>query len=412
VYRKVGACRICGNNNLVSVLELGEQALTGVFPKTADAEVTSGPLTLMKCTGPGRCGLLQLAHSYSLDEMYGDNYGYRSGLNPSMVAHLRSKVRKIEALGVISPQAIVVDIGSNDGTTLKQYAVGTPTLVGIDPTARKFREFYGDATQLIPEFFSAERYLRHSGGRKAAVVTSFAMFYDLEDPLEFMRQVANVLEDNGVWVFEQSYMPAMLATNSYDTVCHEHLEYYSLLQVLWMAEHAGLRIVDVELNEVNGGSFSVTAQKLSGQLKIAPSVAQIAQQEKSQQLDEVGTYVSFARRVQESREELRNFFERAAASHKTVMGLGASTKGNVILQYCGITPALLSCVGEINPDKFGCYTPGTRIRIVNEEDVIRRNPDFVLVLPWHFRRHFESQPRYSSLRLVYPLPTLSGAADA
>jgi NDP-4-keto-2,6-dideoxyhexose 3-C-methyltransferase len=366
----------------------------------------------MKCTGPGRCGLLQLAHSYSLDEMYGDNYGYRSGLNPSMVAHLRSKVRKIEALGVISPQAIVVDIGSNDGTTLKQYAVGTPTLVGIDPTARKFREFYGDAIQLIPEFFSAERYLRHSGGRKAAVVTSFAMFYDLEDPLEFMRQVANVLEDNGVWVFEQSYMPAMLATNSYDTVCHEHLEYYSLLQVLWMAEHAGLRIVDVELNEVNGGSFSVTAQKLSGQLKIAPSVAQIAQQEKSQQLDEVGTYVSFARRVQESREELRNFFERAVASHETVMGLGASTKGNVILQYCGITPALLSCVGEINPDKFGCYTPGTRIRIVNEEDVIRRNPDFVLVLPWHFRRHFESQPRYSSLRLVYPLPTLSGAADA
>jgi len=366
----------------------------------------------VKCVGSDSCGLLQLAHSYSIDEMYGANYGYRSGLNPSMVAHLRSKVARIQGLGVASEKDIVVDIGSNDATTLKQYDQGKYRLVGFDPTGNKFRQFYTDVIELIPDFFSDDEFLRRCNGKKASVVTSFAMFYDLENPLGFMHQVHNILADNGVWVFEQSYMPAMLATNSYDTVCHEHLEYYALAQILWMAKRVGLRIVDVEQSDVNGGSFSVTAQKLSGRLKPTPSVDTILQQELTQKLDSVETYRAFAENVSKSRDALRAFLEKAKRSGKRVVGLGASTKGNVILQYCGIDSSLLECIGEINPDKFGAFTPGTHVPIIEEGEAIGRNPDYVLVFPWHFRRHFESQPRYSSLKLVYPLPVLSGANEA
>ncbi len=407
MYKSISACRICGNTNLVRVLELGEQALTGVFPKDSRMPVTSGPLTLVKCTGENTCGLLQLAHSYSLEEMYGDNYGYRSGLNPSMVSHLKSKVDRIKRLGIIEKQDIIVDIGSNDATTLKQYGLDDCTLVGIDPTATKFRKYYTSNIELIADFFSSSAYLEKYDERKAKVVTSFSMFYDLEDPIAFMREVADILDSNGIWVFEQSYMPLMLSTNSYDTVCHEHLEYYSLSQIMWMAERAGMKIVDVEQNDVNGGSFSVTAQKTSGRLGISPAVQQTLDAERDQRLDDLPTYIEFAERVGESKQAILKFLDDAKLAGKTVAALGASTKGNVILQYCGIDSSMIAAIGEVNPDKFGAYTPGTHIPIVIEEEVIASNPDYVLVLPWHFREYFEKQPRYSGLKLVYPLPRLS-----
>lgn len=407
MYKSISVCRICGNDNLVKVLELGEQTLTGVFPKSMHTPITSGPLTLVKCVGENKCGLLQLAHSYSLEEMYGENYGYRSGLNPSMVAHLKAKVERIKRLGIIEKQDIIVDIGSNDATTLKQYGIDNCIIVGIDPTASKFKQFYTSNIELIPGFFSSSSYMDKYGGRKAKVVTSFSMFYDLEDPLAFMREVAEILDSNGVWVFEQSYMPLMLSTNSYDTVCHEHLEYYSLAQILWMAERVGLKVVDVELNEVNGGSFSITAQKLSGHLSISPSVPQTVDSERAQGLDDLHTYIKFEKSVRESKRALLKFLTDAKLAGKTVAALGASTKGNVILQYCGIGSSMIASIGEINPDKFGACTPGTHIPIVNEAELIASKPDYVLVLPWHFRKFFESQIRYAGLQLVYPLPTLS-----
>jgi hypothetical protein len=407
MYKAIDKCRICGNRNLVTVLELGSQVLTGVFPKSKQDTLTSGPLTLVKCSGAGYCGLLQLAHSYSLDEMYGANYGYRSGLNPSMVSHLRSKVERIKGFGIIEAGDIIVDIGSNDATTLKQYALDSCKLVGIDPTGKKFREFYTANIQLIPDFFSAAAFQKACSGRKAKVVTSFSMFYDLEDPIAFMREVADILEDDGIWVFEQSYMPSMLATNSYDTVCHEHLEYYALSQILWMAQRVGLKVVDVELNEVNGGSFSVVAQKLAGPMRPSPAVAAMKDAERDQRLDDLQTYTDFASRVLKSKEELVAFLQAARAAGKRVAALGASTKGNVLLQFCNVDPSLVYAIGEINPDKFGAFTPGTHLNIVDEKEILAAKPDHVIVLPWHFRKFFESQPRYAEMNLVYPLPTLS-----
>jgi NDP-4-keto-2,6-dideoxyhexose 3-C-methyltransferase len=299
------------------VADLGEQYLTGVFPKSRDARgLTAGPLRLVKCHGgETHCGLLQLEHSYDSSEMYGENYGYRSGLNPTMVNHLRAKVARI--LDRVRPAAgeLVVDIGSNDGTTLSAYPADL-RLVGMDPTAAKFAKYYPPHIELIADFFSAALLKRTVPGSKAKVVTSFAMFYDLESPVDFAREVADVLDPrDGIWVFEQSYMPLMLERNAYDTICHEHLEYYGLRQVMWIAERAGLKVVDVELNDVNGGSFSVVAAHRSSRLSdSARTVAALLAAEERAALANLEPYETFHRRAQRSRDEIRAFVAARRAS--------------------------------------------------------------------------------------------------
>ncbi len=407
MYRQISECRICKNTQLVEVLDLGVQTLTGVFPRTRAQEVTAGPLKLVKCTGDGDvCGLLQLQHTYDLGELYGDNYGYRSGLNASMVAHLHAKVRRILERVTLSDDALVVDIGANDSTTLQAYPARGCTLVGVDPTGAKFRKFYPPHVQLIPDFFSAATIRQHFGERKAAVVTSFSMFYDLEEPMTFMREIAEVLDEDGVWVLEQSYMPTMLARNSYDTVCHEHLEYYALKQIKWMTDRLGLKIVDVEFNDINGGSFSLMVAKQGSRHAESPQVAAILEEEVRAGLNTLQPFHDFAKNVADSRTTLRAFLDESKRFGKTVCALGASTKGNVLLQYCKITEADIARVGEVNPDKYEAFTPGSLLPIVSEEDVLAMQPDYLLVLPWHFRSFFVEHPRYFGHNLVFPLPQL------
>lgn len=400
-------CRICAGAELAPILDLGEQMLTGVFPRSRDEAVTVGPLRLVKCMADGGCGLVQLAHSYDLGEMYGDNYGYRSGLNASMVAHLHAKVARVLQRIALQPGDLIVDVGSNDGTTLGAYPDNAGAdLLGIDPTAAKFRRYYKPHVDLCAEFFSAATLRRLRPGKQARVVTSFSMFYDLEAPLAFMQDVHDVLAEGGLWVFEQSYMPAMLAALSYDTVCHEHLEYYALRQVKWMADRVGLTLVDIEFNDVNGGSFSVTAAKSTSGIPESADVARILAQETAAGLDALVPFEDFAARAAASRDGLRAFIADARAQGKTVAALGASTKGNVLLQYCGLDTDDIAVVGEVNPDKFGALTPGSWLPIRPEPEVLAGGFDYLLVLPWHFRRHFLANPAYAGRTLVFPLPTL------
>jgi NDP-4-keto-2,6-dideoxyhexose 3-C-methyltransferase len=407
MYQKISQCRICNNTQLVEVLDLGIQALTGVFPKTRTQQVTAGPLKLVKCAGEDNvCGLLQLQHTYDLGELYGENYGYRSGLNSSMVAHLHGKVRKILDRVTLPDNALIIDIGANDSTTLQAYPTHGCTLVGVDPTGDKFRRFYPSHIQLIPDFFSAATMQRHFGGRKATVITSFSMFYDLEAPLNFMTEVAEVLDDQGIWVLEQSYMPTMLQKNSYDTVCHEHLEYYALKQIKWMADKVGLKVVDVDFNDINGGSFSLMLAKQGSRHVESPQVEQILDDEARAGLHTLEPYLAFARRVDASRTMLRAFLDEAKRFGKTVGALGASTKGNVLLQYCNITEADIPRVGEVNPDKFEAFTPGTLLPIISEDEILAMQPDYLLVLPWHFRGFFTEERRFVGRNLIFPLPQL------
>ncbi len=404
--REIGHCRISGSAHLVEVLDLGEQALTGVFPRQPAAPVTTGPLRLVLCPASG---LLQLAHSYGPDEMYGQNYGYRSGLNRGMVEHLTETIRKLERRADLKPCDAVLDIGSNDATSLKAYRTTGLRRMGIDPTGDKFRHFYPDDIALLPDFFSAELY-RRAGGAPARIVTSIAMFYDLEDPVAFARQVESVLAADGVWHFEQSYMPAMLRLGSYDTICHEHLEYYSLGVVQRILGAAGMRILDVTMNAVNGGSFAVTAVRHNDPRRGPEAqVAWLLEQEERMGLNTLRPYREFKGRVHRHRAGLRRLLEMLKADGKTVVGYGASTKGNVVLQFCGIGPDLLPCIAEVNHEKFGAFTPGTGIPIVSESEARAMVPDYFLVLPWHFREGImrrEAEYLAAGGRLIFPFPAI------
>lgn len=407
MYKKIDSCRICGNKQLEPVLDLGEQVLTGVFPKEKDAEITRGPLRLVKCSGDDCCGLLQLEHSYELGEMYGENYGYRSGLNASMVKHLHAKVERLLKSVSLNDGDLVVDIGSNDSTTLQAYPETGPVLVGIDPTGVKFHKYYPEHIDLIPDFFSSKLIKEKFPGKKAKVITSFSMFYDLESPMDFMKEIHEVLADDGIWVFEQSYMPTMLEMNSYDTVCHEHLEYYALEQIRWMADRVGFSIIDVELNDVNGGSFSISVKKTATPGEHAAVVDEFLKNEHRLKLHTLEPYRAFADRVAQSKKTLVEFVNKVNAEGKKICGLGASTKGNVLLQYCGFSEEDIPYVGEVNPEKYGCYTPGTQIPIIPEDELMQMKPDYLLVLPWHFRKFFLGSEKYADAKLVFPLPELS-----
>jgi hypothetical protein len=406
-YTEIKACRVGGGNDLVTVLNLGHQALTGVFPMSSSEAVTVGPLELVWCPSSG---LLQLKHSYDAAEMYGDNYGYRSGLNQSMVNHLSDKVAYLERLAAVKSGDVIVDIGSNDATTLKAYATSGLRRIGIDPTGKKFSEYYPDDIALVPDFFSAEAY-RSVERKQAKIVTSIAMFYDLESPIAFARQIASILADDGIWHFEQSYMPSMLRTNSYDTICHEHLEYYSLGVVDTILRAAGLQLVDVVMNGINGGSFACdrgTRRELlhhpeprRHRLDARPGRAH-------------GTeYTSSVSRLRgagipapRGSDATRTLPERRRQEDTRIRRLH---KGNVTLQFCGLTAKDIPAIAEVNVEKFGRVTPGTHIPIVSEAEAKAMRPDYFLVLPWHFKDGIlrrEKEYLASGGRFIFPFPEI------
>ncbi|HEX9389986.1 MAG TPA: class I SAM-dependent methyltransferase [Usitatibacteraceae bacterium] len=406
-YNEITHCRVGNDSHLVSVLNLGYQALTGVFPHNAGERVTVGPLELVWCP---QSGLLQLKHSYNAEEMYGDNYGYRSGLNQSMVNHLTDKVAYLERLVPLSAGDIVVDIGSNDATTLKAYRTKGIKRIGIDPTGKKFAEYYPAEISLVPDFFSADAY-RSVEKKPARIVTSIAMFYDLESPIDFAKQIESILADDGVWHFEQSYMPSMLRTNSYDTICHEHLEYYSLGVVKTILEKSGMRLVDVVMNSINGGSFAVTAAKASNKsIKTNDAVVNwLLDQEDRMGLNTPRPYRDFEERVFRHRDDLKRLIAALNADGKKILGYGASTKGNVTLQFCGLTAKDIPAIAEVNQEKFGRVTPGTHIPIISEAEARAMKPDYFLVLPWHFKDGIlrrEKEYLASGGKFIFPFPEI------
>jgi len=405
-YTEIEKCRISGSKNLVTVLSLGEQYLTGVFPKSEDEEITKGPLDLVWCPDSG---LLQMKQSFSLEEMYGENYGYRSGLNSSMVKHLQQKSKTLERIANPSEEDLVLDIGSNDATSLKAYQ-GNFKKVGIDPTGNKFKEFYTEGIDLIPDFFSADIFNSYFPNKKAKIVTSIAMFYDLESPVKFVEEIESILHEEGIWHFEQSYMPSMLRTNSYDTICHEHLEFYSFKVVKEMLERCNLRVIDVQMNSINGGSFAVTAAKKESSYESnTPIINWMLKQEEEMGLDTPKPYREFEERVYRHRNNLRDLIKSLVEDGKKVFGYGASTKGNVLLQFCNLTKEDIPYIAEVNEDKFGSYTPGTSIKIISEKEAKEMSPDYFLVLPWHFKSSIlEREKDYleNGGKFIFPLPDI------
>jgi NDP-4-keto-2,6-dideoxyhexose 3-C-methyltransferase len=406
-------CRICGNRDLVPIIDLGVQGLSGRFPAQGEPDPPEAPLELVKCNNLRNrdcCGLLQLKHTVPPQEMYSHTYGYRSGINRTMRAHLQGIAQRVQEIVDLNPGDVVLDIGSNDATLLKCYEIKGLKKIGIDPTGEQFSQYYTDDIELVSDYFTSGSYLSASPTRKAKAVTSIAMFYDLETPMRFVEDIRQTLDPDGIWVFEQSYMPTMLKLNSFDTVCHEHLEYYALKQIDWMLKKNHLRIFDVEFNDINGGSFRVYSCHSKSTIKSNEKTIEAARlSEERSGLDSTRPYEEFGERVSRIKDELYRLLSTEKAKGKSIYIYGASTKGNVLLQFCNIDSRLITAAADRNPEKWGHRTPVTHVPIISEDEARRAKPDCFLVLPWHFRREFiEREEAFLSGggRFIFPLPEI------
>ncbi len=402
---KINSCRSCSNKKLTKAIDLGVQKLTGIFPKTKNEYVPSGSLSMLFCE---KCKLLQLENSFNPDTMYGDNYGYMSSLNLSMVTHLKKKAEKIINLAKLTSGDIVVDIGSNDGTFLGFFP-NKSKLIGIDPTVKKLGKYYKKNIIKISNFFSSNL-LNKFINKKVKIVTSISMFYDLETPVKFAQQIHDILDKNGIWHLEQSYMPMMLKNNSYDTICHEHLEYYSLNSIKYIFDKVGFKIIDLEFNDINGGSFSITVAKKNSNYKEATKLIDwLLYKEELFNYNKISTFKNFYSNVKKHKKVFRNLMLNLKDMKKKVIGYGASTKGNVILQYCNINSDLLPYICEVNKFKHGRFTPGSKIKIISENKAKKIKPDYYLVLPWHFKNFIINKEKdflKKDKKLIFPLPDI------
>jgi SAM-dependent methyltransferase len=412
IHRKT--CRVCGSRNLTNVIDLGEQYLQGSFVKP-DKERPSTrkiPVSLFRCD-PTRderaCGLLQMGHSVPPEVLY-SAYWYRSGTNNTMRRHLQGIAEQVAAM-INKPQARVLDIGCNDGTLLSFYPKAYEKY-GIDPSDVA-QEIISDIT-VVQDIFPSEELTKKMGGHKCDIVTSIAMFYDLEDPIEFVRQIKTILAPEGIWVFEMSYMPMMLKMNSYDTICHEHLEYYSLAVIEYIMKTAEMRILNAELNDINGGSlrcYAIHADNFAYKKdKYIQNIKKMRQDEFDMELDTNKPYKNFQDRINLHKEELSGLLKTLKRDGKRIHIYGASTKGNTILQWCGIDQRVIDCAAERSPEKYGAFTLGTDIPIISEAESRAMKPDYYLVLPWHFKEEFIEREREmidKGVKFIFPLPTIS-----
>lgn len=413
----INHCRVCGSERLTEVLDLGNQYLQGAFRKEGfiDPPKRMLPTKLVRCdvtTGNDACGLVQLAHTFPPEVLY-SNYWYRSGTNQTMKSHLSDVANgALNCLPGDRGNLTVLDIGCNDGTLLACYPDGT-TKFGVDPSDIARQASQENGFRLANGVFPSEIARSVIGNTKFEIVTSIAMYYDLDDPVGFAKEVGSVLSERGIWVVEMSYMPLMLLQNSFDTICHEHLEYYSLAVLERIFKMAGLRVFKVEINDVNGGSICCYATHASnatyGSEADTAYVRRLRMREFDMALDTEECYAKFRGNVYSLREQTRELLYRIRSRGETIHIYGASTKGNVLLQWYGIDCLVAEAASDRNPDKDGAYTLGTDIPILSEEKSRAMKPDYYLVLPWHFKREFLTRERdivKQGTQFIFPLPEL------
>lgn len=411
IHRKT--CRACRSSALTKVIDLGEQYLQGTFVKPGEEppSMRKIPLALIRCDASRdeqACGLLQTVNTVPPNILY-SAYWYRSGTNQTMRDHLKG-IALESADAVEKTKARVLDIGCNDGTLLSCYPKSFIRL-GVDPS--NIAQEVGDGIKVIQDLFPSEELAKEVRGEKFDIITAIAMFYDLEDPLFFVQNIKKLLSPDGLWIMEMSYMPAMLRVNSYDTICHEHLEYYSLAVLENILKRAEMKIIRVGLNDINGGSIRCYATHADNfkfkTWEHGRTVEMLRKEEFDMELDSDWPYREFQERINRHRKELSSLLKQLRADGKRIHVYGASTKGNTILQWCGIDKFIVDYAADRNPHKHGARTLGTDIPIISEAESRAMKPDYYLVLPWHFKKEFlerEKDSLDSGVGMIFPLPSI------
>lgn len=397
------ACRICKNTQLIDVINLGDQVITSRFPLYGDYTTPTTPIVLSLCSN---CSLVQLKYSTNASELYEHEYGYRSGISNTMRDHLKSYNEEILSKIHLDAGDAIIDIGSNDSTML-QYYDSSFKRIGVDPTGNQFKQYYGDV-ELIPTYFTYNNFRNIYRDIRPKVVSSISMFYDLPDPVQFAKDIYNILDDDGIWTCEQSYIITMLRRNSVDTICHEHLEYYSLTAVKLIADLANFKIIDIKFNECNGGSFRIYfAKKISSAFSEATElISKILEDESNYEIKNPQLYIDFINNCDKEVLKLNKFIDTVNLSNQKMYIYGASTKGNCLLQYANIGENKIKYAVERNLNKIGKMT-STGVGIISEETMRSNPPEYLLVLPWHFRDEIikrEDDYLERGGQLVFPFP--------
>lgn len=399
----IDICRICKNSNLKTVISLGDLIITSRFPVYGDFSTPKTPIDLCKCE---ECGLIQLLQTTFSSELYEYEYGYRSGISNTMRTHLKDYQKEILSKIVLNKGDIVVDIGSNDSTMLQYYSEDL-IRIGVDPTGKQFKEYYGEV-KLIPNYFTLKNFREVYPYEKCKIVSSISMFYDLPDPVQFAKDINEVLEDDGIWTCEQSYMLTMVKRNSIDTICHEHLEYYCLSQIKRIADMSNFKIIDVLFNDCNGGSFRVYFAKKSSVVhkENIELVEKIIKEEIEYGIMNDKIYEDFMKNCNYEVDKLKTFIDNVNKNCQNIYVYGASTKGNCLLQFANIGEDKIKYAVERNPNKVGKMT-NTGIEIISEETMRENPPNFLLVLPWHFKKEIierENEYLKGGGKLIFPFP--------
>lgn len=383
IYNEIEACRVCGSDELLPVLSLGNQFIIN-FPDGDDAEVgIQAPLSMVLC-GNANCSLAQLKHTVDPDLLYRE-FWYKSGVNQTMRDALADITCEAQARVSLQEGDIAVDIGANDGTLLRSYTIPGLYTVGFEPATNLMSEARENTSLIVNDYFNQEAFEENLPGKKAKVVTSIAMFYDLEEPNRFVEDIKNILAEDGIWINQMNYLGTMLTQNAFDNISHEHLEYYSLSALEFLLARHGLEVFDVEQNNLNGGSLRAYIAH-AGAYPIRESVKVMRASEGH--LKTPKPYQDFVDRVEGIKQQMCEFINAERDAGKSIYVYGASTRGNTLLQYFGLNDDVITAAAERNPVKWGKRMVGTNIPIISEDEARQAKPDYFLALPWAFIKEF------------------------
>ncbi len=405
VTREIKSCRICDSSMLTHLFSLGTQYVNNFIDPDELSSCIVAPLELLFCEN---CTLVQLKHTAPQELLYSRFYWYKSGVTKTMRTALRDVALSIEKRCSLNERDTVLDIGSNDGTLLRSFSIPDLVRIGVEPAQNLAEEGAVGLDIFINDFWDARAYFAATK-EKARVVTALGMFYDMDDPNQFIADSEEVLADDGIFVAQLMCLSNMINCNDVGNICHEHLEYYSFRSLEYLFERNGLEIFDIETNEVNGGSYRIFAKKKGCNLyadKIAlDRVNEVRRSEEG--LSRKPIYREFFARIERNKKECVAFIRKEKAAGKRIWVYGASTKGNVILQYYGLDHTLIDAAAEKSPWKWGKFTVGSMIPCRSEEEARASRPDYFLVLPYAFFDEFyerEYQWRSNGGRFIVPLP--------
>ena len=403
---KIKKCRICESKIFTNLFSLGNLSFTGKFPKSIKSNIPKDYLDLVICK---KCKLVQLDRSFSPNYLYSNDYGYRTGINKTMTKHVELVTKEAVKLVGPSKNDFVLDIASNDATLLNFYNKELKT-VGVDPLIQKHKKFYSKIDYKLSDFFSYNLLKKNGLNKKYKIITALSMFYDLNNPRSFIKDIVKILHEEGIFILEHADLLSIIKNCLFDTICHEHLEYYSSKIIINLMKISKLRVFDIKPNDTNGGSMRYfichNSSKYKNNQKI---ISSILNQEEKYKLETVKTYHKFFKKINLVKTKLNNLLTGIKNKSYSIHGYGASTKGNVLLQYFNIDSNKINFIADRNPKKYNLYTPGTKIKIISEKLSRKMNPKYYLVLPWHFKSEIlkrEIKIRKKGAKFIFPLPKL------